>query len=84
MDGTLSDVADVKSRVSGFTYSEALDQVEAILIETLEPPLNKQAGQLKDAREYTQFLDPRMREVSNTELLDKILEIQQKIDAKAP
>jgi hypothetical protein len=82
IDGTLSDVADVKSRVSGFTYSEALDQVEGILIETIEPSLNKQAGQLKDAREYTQLIDPKMREISNAELLEKIEILQHKIEAK--
>jgi hypothetical protein len=81
-DGTLSEVADVKSRVSGFTYSEALDQIEGILIEIIEPPLNKQAGQLKDAREYTQSRDTRMREVSNAELLEKIAEIQQRLEVR--
>jgi hypothetical protein len=79
-NGSLSEVADVSSRVSGFTYSQALDQIEGILIEVIEPPLNKQAGQLKAATEYTQWKDIRMQEVSNAELLEKIVELQRKID----
>lgn len=79
-DGSLSDVANVSSRVSGFAYSQALDQVEGILIEVIEPPLNKQAGQLKAATEYNQSKDMRMQEVSNAELLQTVVEIQRKID----
>jgi hypothetical protein len=66
--------------VSGFTYSQALDQVEGILIEIIEPTLNKQAGQLGAAIEYTQAIDARMWDVSNAELLEKLMEIQRKID----
>jgi len=79
-DGSLSNVANVSSRVSGFTYSQALDQIEGILIEVIEPRLNKQAGQLKAATEYIQSKDVRMREITNSELLDELEVLKRKIN----
>jgi len=56
-DGSLSIVQAVDSRVSGFTYSDALNEIEGILIELIEPRLNKQGGRLKGATEYYQAAD---------------------------
>ena len=53
-DGKLSDRQSVDSTVSGFTYSEALDEIEGVLIELIEPTLNRQSGKLRHATEYHQ------------------------------
>jgi len=53
-DGSLSAQQTVDSVVSGFKYSDALNEIEGILIEIIEPKLNKQSGRLKNAREYYQ------------------------------
>jgi hypothetical protein len=44
----------VSSKVGGFSYGDALNEIEGILIEFLEPKLNKQGGKLKAAKEYLQ------------------------------
>jgi hypothetical protein len=48
-DGSLSAQQHVESTVSGFRYSDALDEIEGILIEVIEPRLNKQSGRLRGA-----------------------------------
>jgi hypothetical protein len=72
---------NVSSRVSGFTYGDALNEIEGILIEFIEPKLNKQGGKLKKAREYLQkipdedefaTLDSLSSQVANLEVLLKI------------
>lgn len=69
---SLSDRQSVDSAVSGFKYSDALDEIEGVLIEVLEPRLNKQGGKLKNATEYFQVIDEQMVDVSNHELLEEI------------
>lgn len=51
---TLSNQQDPNSGVTGYKYSDALNEIEGVLIEFLEPKLNKQGGRLKAAKEYFQ------------------------------
>lgn len=68
LDGELSNQQAVESGVSGFKYSDALNEIEGILIEIIEPKLNKQGGNLKAAVEYFQYIDERTKDVSNHDL----------------
>jgi hypothetical protein len=72
-DGSLSNWQNVDSAVSGFRYSDALNEVEGILIEVIEPKLNKQSGRLKHATEYFQFIDDRVADVSIQQLQSTII-----------
>ncbi len=72
IDGSLSNQQGVDSGVSGFKYSDALNEIEGILIEILEPKLNKQSGKLKTASEYFQTVDARVTDVTNHELMAKL------------
>ena len=82
-NGSLSNQQTVESTVSGFKYSDALDEIEGILIEVIEPKLNKQSGRLKNATEYFQVVDERVTEISMRELRDDILQIKSKLDTLA-
>ena len=53
LDGRQS---SVDSAVSGITYKQCLNEIEGILIEIIEPLLNKQGGKLGDAVEYFQVI----------------------------
>ena len=79
-DGGLSFQQRVDSVVSGFKYSDALDEIEGILIEVIEPKLNKQSGKLKGATEYFQVQDEHVIEVSMEKLHKKIVEVKEKLD----
>jgi hypothetical protein len=78
-DGELSDQQRVTSSVSGFKYADALNEIEGILIEIIEPKLNKQSGRLKSAVEYFQLVDERIADVSLRQLRDSISEVSNKI-----
>ncbi len=56
-DGKLSIQQKVESSVSGYSYAAALNEIEGILIEVIEPKLNKRSGNLKDAKEYFQYFE---------------------------
>jgi len=71
-DGRLSNQQAVDSGVSGFKYSDALNEIEGILIEVIEPKLNKQGGRLKAATEYYQHIDERIQEISNYDIQDEL------------
>jgi len=77
LDGSLSDRANVESVVSGFNYSQALNELEGVLIETFEPFFNKQAGKLTTATEYIQKVDKRFEEKTTSELFDSIMDIRE-------
>lgn len=53
-NGKLSLKQSESAKVGGFKYSDALNEIEGILIELIEPKLNKQGGKLKKAIEYYQ------------------------------
>lgn len=80
-NGGLSAQQNVNSGVSGFKYSDALNEVEGILIEIIEPKLNKQSGRLKSAREYYQFRDDRLNEVSTSDVLAELQALRREIKA---
>ncbi len=79
-NGSLSNQQNVESAVSGFKYSDALDEIEGILIEVIEPKLNKQSGRLKSASEYFQVIDDRVTEISMRQLQSDLLEVKDKLD----
>ncbi|WNB74534.1 GIY-YIG nuclease family protein [Methylomonas koyamae] len=76
VDGSLSSLQSVDSGVSGFKYSDALNEIEGILIEVIEPKLNKQSGRLKKAKEYFQYRDERLVEKSNSDLFNELKQIR--------
>lgn len=55
-NGSLSVKQSVSAGVGGFKYSDALNEIEGVLIELIEPKLNKQGGKLKHAIEYFQVI----------------------------
>ena len=83
VNGSLSNQQSVESAVSGFKYSDALNEIEGILIEVIEPKLNKQSGRLKSATEYFQITDERITEVSMQLLRNDILEVKAKLEQLA-
>lgn len=78
-DGSLSAQQSVESGVSGFKYSDALNEIEGILIEVIEPKLNKQSGRLKSAVEYYQHIDPKVADVTTAALMSELQAIKQKL-----
>ena len=79
-DGKLSNQQSVESGVSGFKYSDALNEIEGILIEIIEPKLNKQGGKLKAAVEYFQHIDERIQEISNFDIHGELQRISNALD----
>ncbi len=79
-DGSLSEKQSVESGVSGFKYSDALNEIEGILIEILEPKLNKQGGRLKDATEYFQEVDYRVRDITNQDLNEALARVENALE----
>ena len=49
-----SEKQDTSSQVSNYKYDQALNEIEGVLIEFIEPKVNKQSGRLIDATEYFQ------------------------------
>lgn len=81
-DGNLSAQQNVESGVSGFKYSDALNELEGILIEIVEPKLNKQSGRLKSAREYYQYRDDRLNEVTAADVLEELKALRREFKLK--
>lgn len=75
-DGALSDKHKVESSVSGYSYAAALNEIEGILIEVIEPKLNKRSGNLKDAKEFFQHFD---EEVTMSDLRNHIDLLQKQL-----
>lgn len=67
-NGSISEKQSVDSTVSGFRYADALNEIEGILIEIIEPKLNKQGGKLKEATEYFQHVDEKNQDITNQDL----------------
>jgi len=78
--GRLSDMQCVDSNVSGLTYSDALNEIEGILIEVIEPKLNKQGGRWKSAAEYYQFIDGKVEEITNQHLKEELSRLHRKLE----
>lgn len=78
--GVLSNQQNVDSLVAGYRYSDALNEIEGILIEVIEPKLNKQSGKLKKAKEYFQVVDDRIAEVSVGQIKHDVSLLNKKID----
>lgn len=69
----------VSSYVRTVKYSNALNEIEGILIEFIEPKLNKQSGKLTKATEYLQYVDDSMKE-SNADLMNEIRNLKKQIE----
>lgn len=63
------------------SFREALDEIEAVALQLLEPRLNKQGPKWKGAKEYFQF-DPEGPEPSRTELMHKIESLSEQLRQK--
>ena len=81
-DGGLSAQQKVDSGVSGFKYADALNEIEGILIEIIEPKLNKQSGRLKSAREYFQYRDDRLEDVTASDVLEELQALRRELKLK--
>ena len=81
-DGNLSAQQSVDSGVSGFRYSDALNEIEGILIEIIEPKLNKQSGRLKSAKEYYQYRDERLNDVTPLDVLEELQALRKELKLK--
>jgi excinuclease UvrABC nuclease subunit len=79
-NGSLSAQQNIDSGVSGFRYSDALNEIEGILIEIVEPKLNKQSGKLKTARRYYQHRDERLAETTNADLMLELQHIKNRLE----
>jgi hypothetical protein len=66
-DGTLSAVA------LDWKHGIVLETLEALLIESLEPPLNRRRGDNLSAAEYSQVEDPELETMRRQELAARIL-----------
>ncbi len=82
-NGSLSNQQNVNSGISGFKYTDALNEIEGILIEVIEPKLNKQSGRLKSATEYFQVTDERVSEVSMQQLQNELRQVKEALDMYA-
>jgi hypothetical protein len=80
-NGVLSDKQSVDSGVAGFKYADALNEIEGILIEVIEPKLNKQGGKLKGATEYFQYIDQKFAEVSNHDLYKQLMSLTETVES---
>lgn len=80
-NGSLSSQQSIDAGVSGFKYSDALNEIEGILIEIIEPKLNKQGGRLRGAKEFFQVIDPKVRDVSNQDIYSTLHLISAEIEA---
>lgn len=79
-NGKLSDHQRVEGQVQKYLYSDALNEIEGILIEVIEPKLNKQSGRLKQAQEYLQVIDPKTSEGSIHDIRSDLQELKFKLD----
>ena len=70
----------LKADVKG-SFRDALNEAEAVLLQILEPRLNKQGPSWNGAKEYFQF-DPFDAEPSNAELMASIKKIEKALMAK--
>jgi hypothetical protein len=80
--GKLSDQQSVERHVTGLKYGDALNEIEGILIEIIEPKLNKQSGKLPGVTEYFQYVDDRVRDISNYDLYTEIRRLSDKPSSK--
>ena len=66
-DGTLSDKSPTK-----FNMDILIATMEALLIEGLEPPLNRKRGDDFSAVEFLQVKDPEIKKIETLEIIEKI------------
>jgi len=72
-DGSLSDAQHPDSSVSART-KDFLDEIEAVLLQIMEPKLNKQGPRWGDAEEYLQDVDSKILE--NVDIMSKLQSIE--------
>ena len=78
-DGYLSEQQKIDARVSGFRYAQALDQLEGILITSIEPNLNKQGPKLNGAKRFYQIIDREVEPKTNADIFSELQTIREAI-----
>lgn len=71
-----------ESKLAHYSHKDALNEIEGILIATLEPNLNRQGGKWKGAYEYLQYADDDLVTTRKDiyEKLEELEEIVKSID----
>ena len=76
-NGSLSNADNPDRKISGKMVS-ALNDIEGVLINILEPKLNKQGAKWKDVQQFYQYIDPVVEETT----LNNILKMQEQLDTQ--
>jgi hypothetical protein len=66
-NGTLSTPA------VAWTHEVVIETLEALLIESLEPPLNRKRGDNLSAIEYLQSIDPQIEDTRKKQVLQELM-----------
>jgi len=77
-DGSLRQIQSANSTVTAYSYANAMNEMEGILIELIEPKLNKQGGKLSGATEYFQI--PRAEDLSIAEIKESVSQLDNRIE----
>ena len=78
-NGTLSHSDNSERKISG-NIGEALDDIEGVLIQVVEPLLNKQGPRWKGVQQFYQIVDEYNEETTNEHLYEKQVELEEKIE----
>ena len=77
-NGSLSQDGNPKRRIAGPAF-EALNDIEGVLILGIEPKLNKQGPRFKGVEQWWQTVDERVSEITNHQLLEKIVNLENRL-----
>jgi hypothetical protein len=69
---SVRDNGDLSDGQAAWTQDAVVETMEALLIESLEPPLNRRRGDNLSVAEYIQMPDPQIEKTMNKALLDKL------------
>jgi hypothetical protein len=76
-DGSLSRSSN-PDRIVGGSITNALNDIEGVVIHALEPKLNKQGPKWKDVQEYFQYIGDEVEESS----IDDVIEKQEELESR--
>jgi len=77
-DGSLAQDDNPERKISGIA-SQALNDIEGVLILGIEPKLNKQGPNFKGVELWWQSIDPRLEEITNYQLREEIINLKNQI-----
>lgn len=78
-NGTLSLIDKPGRKISG-GVGDALDDIEGVLIQVVEPLLNKQGPHWKGVRQFYQMIDNYNEGTTNENIYEKQIELEDKIE----